>query len=59
MGADLKPGSPFWLASKEASHFFAKPPRGLSSDGFTDLKRVAILRIPSTRFSLWFSGDML
>ncbi len=25
MGADLKPGSLFWLASKEASHFFAKP----------------------------------
>jgi len=26
MGADLKPGFLFWLASKEASHFFAKPP---------------------------------
>ncbi|CDX31313.1 hypothetical protein MPLA_1450004 [Mesorhizobium sp. ORS 3359] len=34
--------APCWLASFEASHFFAKPPRGLSSDDCTDLKRVAI-----------------
>ena len=31
MGADLKPGSLFWLASKEASHFFwGEPTIGLA-----------------------------